>query len=79
MVEGVESMGDKVATLFSAQGHLRKDLAVFVHQTQQFNHVVCRFEGEVGLHQFQKPTKFSSDHLLLYTEADQCLPQLTKS
>ena len=44
-----------------------KNPAVFVHQAQQFDHVLCRIEGEVRLHQFQNPLKFSSDHLLLQT------------
>ena len=39
--EGVESMGDVIAALLSAQSHLQKNLAVFVHQAQQFDHVLC--------------------------------------
>ena len=72
-------MGDVVATLFSAQGHLQKDLALLVHQAQQLRYVVCRFEGVAGLHHLQNSTKFSSDHLLVQTEADESVPQLTKS
>ena len=78
-VEGVESMGDVIAALLSAQSHLRKNPAVFVHQAQQFDHVLCRIEGEVRLHQFQNPLKFSSDHLLLQTVTDKSVPQLIKS
>ena len=63
-VEGVESMGDVIAAPLSAQSHLRKNLAVFVHQAQQFDHVHCWIEGVVRLHQFQNSLKFSSDHFL---------------
>ena len=45
-----------VATLCSAQGHLWQNLTIFVQQTQQLNHAVCRFEGEVGFHHYQNPT-----------------------
>ena len=45
--------------------HVVEVLAVFVPQAQQFNHVLCRIEGDVRLHHFKNPTKFSSDHLLL--------------
>jgi len=58
-VEGVESMGDVIAALLSAQSHLQKNLAVFVHQAQQFDHVLCRIEGEVRLHHFQNPLKLA--------------------
>ena len=58
-VEGVESMGDVVAALLSAQSHLWKNLAVFVHLAQQFDHVLCRIEGEVRLHHFQNPLKLA--------------------
>ena len=78
-VEVVESMGYVVATLFSAQGHLRKDLALLVHQGQQLRYVFCRIEGVAGVHHLQNPTKFSSDQFLFQTEADECVPQLTKS
>ena len=58
--------------------HVVEVLAVFVPQAQQFNHVLCRIEGEVRLHHFKNPTKFSSDHLLFHTEADKSVPQMTK-
>ena len=58
-VEGVESMGDVVAALLSAQSHLWKNLAVFVHLAQQFDHVLCRIEGVVRLHHFQNPLKLA--------------------
>ena len=56
--------------------HVVEVLAVFVHQAQQFNHVLCRIEGEVRLHHFKNPTMFSSDHLLFHT--DKSVPQLIK-
>ena len=56
--------------------HVVEVLAVFVPQAQQFNHVLCRIEGEVRLHYFKNPTKFSSDHLLFHT--DKSVPQLIK-
>ena len=56
--------------------HVVEVLAVFVPQAQQFNHVLCRIEGEVRLHHFKNPTKFSSDHLLFHT--DKSVPQLIK-
>ena len=56
--------------------HVVEVLAVFVPQAQQFNHVLCRIEGEVRLHHFKNPTKFSSDHLLFHT--DKSIPQLIK-
>ena len=59
--------------------HVVEVLAVFVPQAQQFNHVLCRIEGEVRLHHFKNPTKFSSDHLLFHTEADKSVPQMIKS
>ena len=58
--------------------HVVEVLAVFVPQAQQFNHVLCRIEGEVRLHHFKNPTKFSSDHLLFHTEADKSVPQMIK-
>ena len=68
-------MGYVVATLLSAKDHLRKDLALLVHQGQQLGYVFCRFEGVARLHHLQNP----SDHLLVQTEADKSVPQLTKS
>ena len=56
--------------------HVVEVLAVFVPQAQQFNHVLCRIEGEVRLHHFKNPTTFSSDHLLFHT--DKSVPQLIK-
>ena len=56
--------------------HVVEVLAVFVPQAQQFNHVLCWIEGEVRLHHFKNPTKFSSDHLLFHT--DKSVPQLIK-
>ena len=56
--------------------HVVEVLAVFVPQAQQFNHVLCRIEGEVRLHHFKNPTMFSSDHLLFHT--DKSVPQLIK-
>ena len=78
-VEGVESMGDVVAALLSAQSHLWKNLAEFVHLAQQFDHVLCRIEGVVRLHHFQNQPKFSFNHFLLQTVTDNSFPQLIKS
>ena len=55
-VERVESMGGVVATPLAAQGHLREDLALLVHQGQQLGYVFCRFEGVAGVHHLQNPT-----------------------